>query len=519
MQEQKREQKRFRVLGMDMHWPVFFLTTIFILFFVVGTLIAPELSNGFLEAGKRATIANFDWLLMIAGNFFVVFCVACIVLPIGRVRLGGESAKPEFSSLSWFAMLFAAGMGIGLMFWGVAEPVAHFTGWAGTPLNVAPYSPEAAELAMAAAIFHWGLHAWAIYAVVGLSLAFFAYNRGLPLAFRSVFYPILGDKTWGWPGHIVDVIAVLATTMGLATSLGLGAMQVSSGLGFLFGVGTGLPTQLVVIGLVTLAAAFSVWLGLARGIRVLSNLNLGLAFVLLSFIVVFGPTAILFNGIPSALDSYFSNIFRLSNWIHRNDGDWYRAWTVFYWAWWIAWAPFVGAFIARVSKGRTVREFITAVLLLPTVVCSVWMSVFGISAISQAQNGIGQLANGLSDVSIALFHMLENLPLPELTSILGIALVAIFFVTSADSGALVISFMTAGGISESTRKQHVFWATMTGLIAATLLVGGGAETLGALQSATIVASLPFALLMLLMCASVYLGLRSELQQKTAANNK
>jgi BCCT family betaine/carnitine transporter len=380
-------------------------------------------------------------------------------------------------------------------------------------LNVVPYSAEAAQIGMAATIFHWGLHAWATYAVVGLALAFFAYNKGLPLALRSVFYPVLGERIWGWPGHIIDICAVLATAIGLATSLGLGAKQVSSGLDFLFGVDAGLPTQLVVIAGVSMAAALSVWLGLDRGIKILSNLNLGLAFVLLLFIVVFGPTTSLLKGIPSAFDSYFSNIFRLSNWIDRKDGDWYRTWTVFYWAWWISWSPFVGAFIARVSKGRTVREFITAVLILPALVCSVWMSVFGLTAISQAQDGIGQLANGLSDVSIALFHMLESLPLAEVTSILGIALVAIFFVTSADSGALVISIMTAGGVSDSTRKQHVFWAAMTGAIAATLLIGGGAQTLGALQSATIVASLPFALLMLLMCVSVYLGLRSELQQQ------
>lgn len=504
-------QRHIKAYGLDMHWPVFFLTTVFILVFVVVTLLSPALTGRILEAGKQATLANFDWLLMISGNVFVAFCLSCIFLPVGRIRLGGVSATPEFSTLSWFAMLFAAGMGIGLMFWGVAEPMAHYTGWAGTPLNAAANTPEGAETGMAAAIFHWGLHAWAIYAVVGLALAFFAYNKGMPLALRSVFYPILGERTWGWAGHTIDIIAVLATAIGLATSLGLGARQVASGFHFLFGTDAGLVTQLVVISGVTLAAVFSVVRGLDRGVRVLSNLNLWLAMALLLFIVVAGPSAVIFKGLATNVEGYFSNILSLSNWIDRNDGDWYRTWTVFYWAWWISWSPFVGAFIARVSRGRTVREFIVAVLVLPTVVCTVWMSVFGTTAIYQAEGGIGQLANGLTDVSIAMFHMLDSLPLSSLTSVVGIVLVVVFFVTSADSGALVISIMTAGGISDSTRRQHVFWATMSGLVAAMLLVGGGAETLGALQSATIVASLPFALLLLLMCGSVYLGLRDELQ--------
>jgi betaine/carnitine transporter, BCCT family len=507
-------QDNLEIWGLDVHNPVFFISAGLIILFVTATVMFPESANTLLGEVKLWCLSNFDGFLMGSASFFLLFCLALIVSPAAKIRLGGAEAKPEFSYPSWFSMLFAAGMGIGLMFWGVAEPMAYFSGWGGTPFAVEAFSPQAADLAMAATLYHWGLHAWAIYAIVGLSLAFFCFNRGMPLTLRSAFFPLLGDRVWGWPGHLIDIIAVLATIFGLATSLGLGASQAASGLHFLFDIPNTLNTKISIIIGVTFLAVISVVRGLEGGVRVLSNLNMMLATLLLLFVVIAGPTQAILTGIGSTAYEYFQQLIPLSLWNGREDQQWMQDWTVFYWAWWISWSPFVGMFIARISRGRTVREFMIAVLLVPTVVTLVWMSSFGISALEQAQNGVGALANGIDSVSLATFQMLENLPMPQITTGVGIVLVMVFFVTSSDSGSLVIDSITAGGKLDAPVPQRIFWAVMEGTIAGALLFGGGKAALGALQAGAIATGLPFTVILLVMCFTLYRGLSDALREQT-----
>jgi BCCT family betaine/carnitine transporter len=502
-------QDNLRRWGMDIHHPVFWISSGLVLLFVVGVLMAPEAAKKAFDGAKWWSIGAFDWLFMVGGNIFVIFCLALIFLPVGKIRLGGADARPEFSNMSWFAMLFAAGMGIGLMFWSVAEPTAYYTGWYETPLGVTKNSPEAAQKAMSATMFHWGLHPWAIYAVVGLSLAFFSYNKGLPLTIRSAFYPLIKDHSWGPFGHAIDTIAVLATLFGLATSLGFGAQQASAGLAYLFDFEANIGTQIAIIVVVTSIALFSVVRGLDGGVKLLSNINMSIALVLLLFVLIVGPTAVIFATMGTTLVGYLGDIVNYSNWIGRGDEKWMQGWTVFYWVWWISWSPFVGMFIARVSKGRTVREFLIAVLLIPTLVTLVWMSVFGGSALDQIQNGVGALANGLDKVELAMFQMLHNLPLAEITSGVGIVLVLVFFITSSDSGSLVIDAITAGGKVDAPVVQRIFWATIEGVVAAALLFGGGADALTALQAAAITVGLPFTVVLIAMCLCLYMGLNHE----------
>ena len=364
-------------------------------------------------------------------------------------------------------------------------------------------------MALGATMFHWGLHPWAIYAVVGLSLAFFSYNKGLPLTVRSGFFPLLKDRTWGWFGHAIDLLAVLATIFGLATSLGFGAQQAASGLIFLFGIDSGIATQIAIIIGVTFVAVISVVRGLDGGVKILSNINMGLAAILLAFVIIVGPTVAIQTAMGTAAASYFETIIPLSNWIGREDTKFFHGWTVFYWAWWISWSPFVGMFIARISIGRTVGEFIIAVLLVPTLVTLVWMGAFGGVALDQAQNEIGALAKGIGEVSLAMFQMLENRPLSGITSIFAIALVLIFFIRSSDLGSLVIDSITSGGKLDAPVPQRIFWASMEGVIAGALLFGGGADALGALQAAAITVGLPFTLVLLVLCVSLYMGLVHE----------
>ncbi|MBB3061993.1 BCCT family transporter [Microbulbifer rhizosphaerae] len=499
-------EQNIQVAGFDMHTPVFGISALLILVFVAVTLMFPEAANARLVGIRDWAIDHFDWLFMVGANLFVLFCFALILLPVGRIRIGGPDAKPDFSRPSWFAMLFAAGMGIGLMFWSVAEPVAYFTGWSGTPLNVAIHTPEGKSLALGATMLHWGLHPWAMYGVVGLALAFFAYNKGLPLTIRAVFYPLLGNRIWGPIGHVIDTLAALATIFGLATSLGLGAQQAASGLGYLSGIENNTTTQMVLIALITGVAILSVVRGLDGGVKVLSNLNMVLALALLVFVTLAGSTSGFFANLFDLFGSYARNILQLSSWTHREDETWFHGWTIFYWAWWISWSPFVGMFIARVSRGRTVREFLTAVLVIPTLVCGIWVAAFGGTALDQVQANVGELANGVSDVSLSMFQMLANLPMAPLLSAGAICLVLLFFVTSSDSGSLVIAGITAGGKEDTPVAQRVFWATLVGLIAAALLYGGGKQALSALQAGAVTAGLPFTIVLISMCLSLYKGL-------------
>ncbi|CAK2031133.1 BCCT family betaine/carnitine transporter [Vibrio crassostreae] len=496
--------------GFDVHNPVFGISAGLIALFLIGVLITDTASaKAALDGVKWQIINSFDWLFIWSGNIFVIFCLGLIVSPFGKIRLGGVDATADYSFMSWLSMLFAAGMGIGLMFWSVAEPAAYYTGWYETPLGVEANTPEAAKLALGATMYHWGLHPWAIYGVVALSLAFFSYNKGLPLSIRSIFYPILGDRAWGWAGHIVDILAVLATLFGLATSLGLGAQQAASGIQHVFGIEAGLGLQVIVITVVTLLAVVSVLRGIDGGVKVISNINMLVAFLLLILVALIGY-AVTLGSIPTTLMAYIENIIPLSNPHGREDEAWLHGWTVFYWAWWISWSPFVGMFIARVSKGRTVREFITAVLIVPTTVTIIWMSVFGGMAIDQIVNNVGILGQeGLTDVSLAMFQMFDVLPFGTLLSIIAVVLVLVFFITSSDSGSLVIDSITAGGKVDTPVPQRVFWAFLEGAIAVALLWVGGTEAVQALQAGAISTALPFTIILLLMCVSLLMGMRTE----------
>lgn len=502
-------QDNISLLGLDVHNPVFFIAAIAVIGFISATLIIPDQASSVLLGSRDWVLATFDWLFVSSVNLVFLFCMVLIVSPLGRLRIGGRDARPDFSTKSWFAMLFSAGIGIGLMFWGAAEPLAYYTNWFGTPLGVEPMTDRAHELAIGATMFHWGINAWSIYAVIGLALAYFTFSKGLPLTVRSAFYPLLGDRIWGWPGHIIDLLAVVATLFGLATSLGLGAQQVASGLDFLFGIEASLTLQIVIIGFITSIAIISVVRGLEGGVKLLSNINMLMAAIFLVFVMIAGPTALIASGVAENTLNYLRDFIPLSNWIGRDDTEWFHGWTVFYWAWWISWSPFVGMFIARISKGRTVREFLLAVIFVPLVVTILWFTTFGETALYQAENGIGSLPDGISEVSLVLFQMLENLPWTQLASGMAVVLILIFFVTSSDSGSLVIDSITAGGKLHAPVPQRVFWASMEGLVAAMLLYGGGAQALQALQAGAISAGLPFTIILLVCCVSLWKGLSED----------
>ncbi|MFT7106944.1 MAG: BCCT family betaine/carnitine transporter [Yoonia sp.] len=507
--------------GFDIHNPVFMISGLSIVAFVFYTLALPEQSGAVFSWLFSSVTKGFDWFFITSANIFVLFCLMLVVSPLGKVRLGGAEAKPDYNYLGWFSMLFAAGMGIGLMFYGVSEPLSHFSSSMGgtsmgedglrsdwAPLGgAAGNQAEAIRLGMAATIYHWGLHPWAIYAVVGLALALFSYNKGLPLTIRSAFYPILGERVWGWPGHLIDILAVFATLFGLATSLGFGATQANSGLNELFGLPMGPTAQVLLITGITAIATISVLRGLDGGVKILSELNMGLAFLLLFFVLLVGPTFAIIATFGSSLLAYAEYLPSLANPIGRDDLNFSQGWTSFYWAWWISWSPFVGMFIARVSRGRTVREFIICVLLIPSLVCVLWMSVFGGVAIQQVVQD-GYTAAQDAELPRQLFVMLNALPLASITSLIGIVLVIVFFVTSSDSGSLVIDTITAGGKVDAPVPQRVFWCIFEGAVAIVLLLSVGG--LKSLQSMVISTGLPFTVVLLFMCYAIYKGLRSEL---------
>ena len=502
-------QDNVEVLGLDLHNPVFFLSAALVILFSSITLIFPAAANGWLTDAKTWTLQSADWLFAITPPLVFLFCLALAISPLGRIRLGGADATPDFSIHSWIAMLFAAGVGVGFMFYGAAEPLAYYTDWFGTPLSVEPHTLEAERLAFSATLFHWGVLPWAIYAVVGLSLGFFAYNKGLPLTIRSAFYPIFGEHIWGWPGHLIDLFAVVSTIFGLATTIGIGSTQAASGLGYLFGFEPALWTQILLILTMAGLAVLSVLRGMDGGVKLLSNINMGVAFALLVFVVIAGPTLLIFTGFGENLLSYIGDTPALSAFFNREDVTWFHDWTIFYWAWWISWSPFVGMFIARISKGRTVREYFTVVLLAPFTICVIWFTAFGETAILQNQQDVGDLADGVSSAALVLFQMLAAMPFESITSAAAIMLLIVFIVTSADSGALVVDAITSGGKTDAPVAQRVFWACLLGITASALLYGGGTEALQSLQAGTITAALPFTLILLACCLSLYLGMRDE----------
>ncbi|MFB6319677.1 BCCT family transporter [Saccharicrinis sp. FJH54] len=508
-------ESNWKKWGFDIHPQVSLIAGGLVILFIVMTLVFKEQAGAFFTNMLNSIGDTFGWFYMLAANFFVIVMIIFAASKYGSIKLGGPDALPEFSTFSWYAMLISAGMGIGLMFWSVAEPIFHYA--SPSPMfDVPGYSPQSAQSALGVTYFHWGLHPWGIYTLVGLSLAFFAYNRGLPLTIRSVFYPVLKDKIYGFWGNLIDILSVLATLFGLATSLGLGVQQVAAGLNYLFGFPTSTEYAVLLIGIITLFATLSVVAGLDKGVRLLSSANLYLAGIFMLFIIIVGPTIYILKAFTQNLGFYLQKLPELSFWVETYHGaegsNWQNLWTIFYWGWWISWSPFVGMFIARVSKGRTVREFIMGVMILPTLLSFLWMSTMGGSAINLQTTGAADIVSAVQDnVSTALFVMLKNFPLTQITSFTGVLLVIIFFVTSSDSGSLVVDHLTSGGKLDSPVPQRIFWAVMEGVCAAVLLLGGG---LTALQSASIAAGLPFTFILIFMVYSLYRGLEQEYYHAT-----
>ena len=502
-------QDNIQPFGLEMHNPVFPISAAFIVIFVVLALFNQEASAAFFGWLRPYLTSTFDWFLMWSVNIMVLFCFVLALSPLGKVRIGGKNATPDYSYTGWIAMLFSAGIGIGLLFFGVLEPMYYSLPELNTlPLGKDPSVPGNENMGIVGTVFHWGISGWAVYVVVGLSLAIASYNLNLPLTLRSAFYPVLKERVWGWPGHAIDIIAVFATLFGLTTSLGLGAQQVAAGLNDVFGLEVNTTLIVILILAITAAALVSVVLGMDAGVKRLSEINMVMAALLLVFVLLLGPTFDLLSRFGSVMVDYAVNFIPLSNPHGREDLGYMHGWTTFYWAWWIGWSPFVGMFIARISKGRTVREFIFCVLIAPSLVCALWMTIFGGMAMDQMAGGY----DGVKEVvaaykpELALFRMLDQLPLYSIVAPITLVLIVIFFVTSSDSGSLVIDTITAGGKIDAPVAQRVFWCTFEGLVAIALLLGGG---LNALQGAAVSMGIPFTVVVLAMCLCLYAALRSE----------
>ena len=491
--------------------PVFFGSIFIVALFLAIGVLFPSQADEIFQSLQARILHSFGWLYLLAVGVFLVAALLLCLGRYGRLKLGPDNSEPDFKFVSWIAMLFAAGMGIGLMFFAVAEPMTHFM----IPPTAEPRSVEAMREAMSVTFFHWGIHAWAVYGIVGLSLAYFGYRYNLPLTIRSGLYPLLKERINGPIGHAVDIFAVVGTIFGIATSLGLGVSQINAGLNYLFDFPVGLKLQLSLIAIVIVFATISVIAGLDKGVRILSETNLVVAILLMIFVLTVGPTGVIFRDFVQNLGLYLDSlVLRTFNIYAYEPTPWIDKWTLFYWAWWISWSPFVGMFIARISRGRTVREFITAVLFIPAGFTFFWMTVFGNTAIlidtTVAAGALGDAI--IKDVSVGLFQFFEYLPFSGLTSILAILLVTIFFITSADSGALVIDSIAAGGETQTTTGQRVFWCVLEGVVAGALLIAGG---LGAIQAATIMSALPFIIVMLALVWSLLAGMRADLAHQQA----
>ena len=489
------------------HPPVFYTSAILIFILVGFAALFPEVADQQLKALQGSLFANASWFYILAVALILLSVAYLGLSRYGNIKLGPDHAQPDFSYVSWFAMLFSAGMGIGLMFFGVAEPVMHYL----APPVGTPETVEAAKEAMRITFFHWGLHAWGIYAIVALILAFFSYRHGLPLRLRSALYPIIGDRINGPIGHAVDIFAVIGTVLGVATSLGYGVLQVNAGLNHLFGLPINQTVQVILIIVITAMATLSVVSGLDKGIRILSELNLGLAVLLLVLVGTLGPTVLLLKSFVENTGGYLSEIisktFNLYAYEPKSN-TWLGGWTLLYWGWWLSWSPFVGMFIARVSRGRTIREFVTGVLFVPAGFTLLWMTFFGNSAIWLImEKGARELANVVqNDQALALFNFLEHFPFGNILSFIAMAMVVVFFVTSADSGAMVVDTLAADGTENTPIWQRIFWAGLMGVVAITLLLAGG---MSALQTVTIASALPFSIILLVSIYGLFKALRVD----------
>lgn len=484
---------------------VFFFSFAIIIVFIIFGYIRPDLLEVVSSSVNSAILNYFSWLYLLLASFFLLFSLYLALSKYGTVKLGRDTDRPQYSFFGWVAMLFAAGMGIGLLFWGVSEPLVHFLN---PPLFLDAATPGAASFGMEYSFFHWGIHPWGIYTIVSLSIAYFSFRRGMPALISSCLYPILGERIYGLTGNVVDVLAVFATIFGTATSLGFGAIQIHAGFTYLYGVSS---TVSITIGIIVIATALfmaSAILGVEKGFQTLSKINLYLAVFLLIFILALGDTSHILDIFTSTLGGYGNNIFDMSLQSYPFAGnDWSRDWTIFYWAWWISWSPFVGLFIAKISRGRTIREFVLTVLTVPTLFTFFWFSVFGGSALSLEQSqGVNLGAVAGEDVSLVLFAFLENFPFSSLLSLLAIFLLLIFFVTSADCATQVLGLLTSGGGSFVPTYKKAIWGLSLSGVAIILLVSGG---LHSLQMMAIIAAFPFMFVMILLCYTLYIGLSQE----------
>ncbi|MBF0658726.1 BCCT family transporter [Psychrobacter sp. NG25] len=489
--------------------PVFITSSLLIIGFIIFGAFFTETAGAVFSFLQNFITDKFGWLFIILVNTSLVLCIYLAMSRYGDIRLGNQTEQPQYNLFSWIGMLFSAGIGIGLVYWGTAEPLYHFMA---PPMGDAE-TVEAAKQAMNISFMHWGLHAWAIYTIVALSLAYFHFRRGLPLSIRSTLYPLLGKKIYGRWGHTVDILAVFGTMFGVVTSLGLGVMQINSGLEKLFGIPNSLTVQFGLIAFITALAAASVLMGLDKGIKRLSDINIGFTIVLLAFMVILGPTLFIFDSFIENIGNYLTVIVPLGTWGESYSGtDWQSSWTIFYWAWWVSWAPFVGIFIARISRGRTIREFTLGVLLIPMLILFFWFTTFGgvavhmelASALSGVSPGLVEAVQ--ADSGSAIFKLVEYYPLAKPITLLIVVMIMLWFVTSSDSASFVIDMLTAGGDTNPPKIQRLFWATTEGVIAAILLAAGG---LSALQAAAIVAGLPFALVVFVMMYALLRGLSRD----------
>lgn len=486
---------------------VFYTSAIILLLIVLFGILAPQALENVTANIQHFITQYFGWYYLIVASVFLIVCVYLFITPIGRIKLGNQDDKPDFSRISWITMLFSAGMGIGLVFYGSAEPISHYaisspTGELGTN--------QAVKDALTYTFFHWGLHAWAIYGIVGLIIAYFTFRKKEPLTISNTLKPILGKKVNGKTGKIIDILAILSTVFGVATTLGFGAMQINGGLSFLFGIPTNFSIQIIIIVVATFLFIASSLSGLGKGIKILSNGNMFLAGLLLVIMLIFGPTMMILNLFTNTIGTYLQNLpymsFRLAP-LNADIRDWINSWTIFYWAWWIAWSPFVGIFIARISKGRTIREFVFCVLLLPSLFGFLWFATFGGTAIQLEALGVANISNLALEQS--LFGVFDQYPLGMVMSIVAIVLVVVFFITSADSGTFVLAMLSANGIANPSNRMKLIWGILLTAIALVLLYSGG---LLALQNAMIVAALPFSIIMILMTVSLFTSLNKEAKQ-------
>ena len=484
--------------------PVFIASALLIVGFIVFGSLFGELAGEVFSQLQSFITHRFRWLFIILMNVTVVFSLYIALSRYGDIRLGHQTEHPEYSLLSWFGMLFSAGIGIGLLYWGTAEPLYHFMS---PPMGQAE-TVEAAKQAMSISFLHWGIHAWALYCVVALSLAYFHYRRGLPLSIRSVLYPLIGQKIYGKWGHVVDTLAVFGTMFGVVTSLGLGAMQINTGFSNVFGIPNNIPVQLCLIAIITAMATLSVMMGLDKGIKRLSDINIVLTVLLLGFMLLFGPTQFIIDSFIENIGNYVSQLIPLGFWSEAySNTDWQANWTIFYWAWWVSWSPFVGIFVARISRGRTIREFIFGVLFIPMLLLFFWFTTFGGSAVHMELMGnYGLIEAVKADYGSAIFKLIEYYPLTKPLTLVIVVMIMLWFVTSSDSASLVIDMLTAGGDTNPPKIQRLFWALSQGVIAAVLLVAGG---LSALQAVAIIAGFPFAIVVFVMMYCLWRGLTRD----------